>query len=77
MFGLTYAFSRNFVLQFQFIKKYFHFLKKLHIFLLISTAKFCYMIVFFGNFPETSDILRSLENCKNPKKLHRVACGNE
>ena len=52
-------------------------MKKLLVYTIASTAKFYYRIVFFGNFPETSDILRYLENCEKFRKLHRVACGSD
>ena len=52
------------------------FLKKLPSFFKVSTAKFCYMIVFFGNFPHPLDISGGVENCETSKKLYQVASGN-
>ena len=44
---------------------------------IVSTAKFYYMIRFFGNFPHPLGIWGGVENCKNLKKLHRVGCGSD
>ena len=53
------------------------FLKQLLVYTIASTAKFYYRIVFFGNFPETLGMSRSLENCKTTRKLHPVVCGSD
>ena len=59
-----------------FWKKISHFLKKVWQFSHASTAKFCYMIRFFGNFPETLGMSGSLENWETIQKLHQVVCGS-
>ena len=60
-----------------FWRKKSHFLKKLNFHTVLSTAKFCYRIRFFGNFPHLLGTLGGVENCETIKKLHLVVCGNE
>ena len=42
----------------------------------ISTAKFYYMTLIFGNFPETPGMSGSLENSQTSIFLHCLVCGN-
>ena len=64
----------NFLRIFQ--KKISHFLKKYDQNSTASTAKFCYMISFFGNFPSTLNTLSLMENCEKCAILLQVACGS-
>ena len=59
-----------------FSNKISHFLKKYDQNSTASTAKFCYMISFFDNFPTTLNTLTLLENCEKCASLLQVACGN-
>ena len=53
------------------------FLKKLRKYSAAYSAKFCYWIRFFGNFPHLVGALGGVENCKTIQKLHQVACGSD
>ena len=59
-----------------FSKKKSRFLKKYDQNSTASTANFCYMISFFGNFPSTLNTLSLMENCEKCAFLLQVACGS-
>jgi len=59
-----------------FFKKKSRFLKKYDQNSTASTANFCYMISFFGNFPSTLNTLTLMENCKKCASLLQVVCGS-
>ena len=67
-------FFRIFWIFHHFLRNKSHFLKKLQFYTKSFTAKFCYMIRFFGNFPHILGTLRGVENCETIQKLHLVVC---